>query len=513
MPFDGAGDLSESIQRKIGQIRQKFRSEFLKASTDRYESSDVERLWRDDSLVERYLDWRHFVVEDTLKMIHESFLWRKEMNVNEINENCVQKSLLCSGMHYLHGYDKEGNKLFWFRMKLFVKDAQLHQEKKKYLAFWLERNVRREPGSLLTVIFDMSDSGLSNVDMDFVKYIINCFEVYYPRLLSKMIIYEIPWIMNAAWKVVKTWLSVDAINKLKFVSRNDIQTYIDPEHLPLHMGGTDSFSFSYPPLPDEDFQSPMSESLSLDEDSELKDGDLDVKESSEPAIKQRKVLFADDEDGNAVSEVKSVWRSSTTHKGSLLHVSPAEELNFEQKRCLLILHNVTQNPVAYKVRTTAPEKYKVKPGSSSCAAAGSVEITVSLREGFQESPQDHFLIMAAELDPSVTGDNQDLTSFWEEIPQSKIMKHRLKCHILQDVKSALNPTPDNYSTPVITNSTTGQQDIHTMLLQVLASSSRLQQKLDQSLWTQKVIIVLHVSPLSHVCMEEVVGLVTVFPSV
>ncbi len=42
----------------------------------------------------------------------------------------------------------------------------------------------------------------------------------------------------AAWKIVKTWLGPDAISKLKFVNKSDIQTYVGPEHLPPHMGGT-----------------------------------------------------------------------------------------------------------------------------------------------------------------------------------------------------------------------------------------------------------------------------------
>lgn len=86
-------------------------------------------------------------------------------------------------------------------------------------------------------------------------------------ITAKMIMYEMPWIMNgelfiyllltglwshvvtmkyhlvffcmtAAWKIVKTWLGPEAISKLRFVSKSDIQTFIDPEHLPPHMGGT-----------------------------------------------------------------------------------------------------------------------------------------------------------------------------------------------------------------------------------------------------------------------------------
>ncbi|GAA6082636.1 motile sperm domain-containing protein 2 isoform X1 [Tachysurus ichikawai] len=52
-----------------------------------------------------------------------------------------------------------------------------------------------------------------------------------------MILYEMPWIMNAAWRIVKTWLGPEAISKLKFVSKSEVQAYIDAEHLPPHMGG------------------------------------------------------------------------------------------------------------------------------------------------------------------------------------------------------------------------------------------------------------------------------------
>ena len=51
----------------------------------------------------------------------------------------------------------------WFRVKLHVKDPRMLQEKKRYVAFWLERYAKREPGMSLSVVFDMSESGLGNV--------------------------------------------------------------------------------------------------------------------------------------------------------------------------------------------------------------------------------------------------------------------------------------------------------------------------------------------------------------
>lgn len=53
--------------------------------------------------------------------------------------------------------------LVWFRVKLHVKDAKTILDKKKYVAFWLERYAKKEPGMPLTVVFDMTESGISNI--------------------------------------------------------------------------------------------------------------------------------------------------------------------------------------------------------------------------------------------------------------------------------------------------------------------------------------------------------------
>lgn len=53
--------------------------------------------------------------------------------------------------------------LVWFKVKLHVKDTKTALDKKKYVAFWLEQYAKKEPGMPLTVVFDMTESGLSNI--------------------------------------------------------------------------------------------------------------------------------------------------------------------------------------------------------------------------------------------------------------------------------------------------------------------------------------------------------------
>ncbi|KAI1899331.1 hypothetical protein AGOR_G00060690 [Albula goreensis] len=505
MADGGVTESEQDIEKKIEETRQRFKDEYVQDSSDKYDSRDVERLQKDDAWAEGYLTWRQYVVEDTLKMIDESFQWRREYRVHDLTESSIPKWMFESGAVYLHGYDKEGNKLFWFKVKLHIKDAKTIQDKKKYVAFWLESYAKREPGMPLSVVFDMSESGLGNIDMDFVKYIINCFKVYYPKFLSKMIMYEMPWIMNAAWKIVKTWLGPEAISKLKFVSKSEVQNYIGPEYLPPHMGGTDPFKYSYPPLPDDDFQTPISENgpIASEDENESKDGEMESKEtlessfSSEPqALRPKKVNFVEDslrlEDGDrveAASRTKGARKPLTTFKGSLLHISPAEELCFgskeTEKKCLIILNNVTKNQVAFKVRTTAPEKYRVKPSNTSCEPGASVDIVVSLHGGFQSSLQDRFLVMAAEMENNSGSSSPELAQFWKEVPKSKVMEHRLRCHVLESspVFSSLTDSP-------LASGTSSQPDLHTMLMRVVASNSKLEQQLNQCLWIQKVLTVL-----------------------
>uniref|UniRef100_A0A4W6CK87 Motile sperm domain containing 2 n=1 Tax=Lates calcarifer TaxID=8187 RepID=A0A4W6CK87_LATCA len=421
----------QDLEKKIEETRQRFKNEFLQDSTDKYDSRDVERLQTDDALVEGYLTWRLYDVGDALKMIDESLQWRKEFGLNDLTESTIPRWMFETGAVYLHGYDKEGNKLFWFKVKLH----------KKYVAFWLERYAKKEPGMPLTVVFDMAESGLSNIDMEFVKYIINCFKVYYPKFLSKMIIVDMPWIMNAAWKIVKSWLGPEAISKLKFASRSEVQTFIGPEYLPPHMGGTDPFKYSYPPLPDDDFQTPICDNgpIVSEDETESKEGEMEGKDAlessfnSEVAVKPKKVNFLEDslraednDKGDTSARTKGARKPQTTFKGLLLDVSPAEELSFgsgeTEKKCLIILSNVTKNQVAFKVRTTAPDKYRVKPSSSCCEPGASVDIVVSLHGGSQASPQDRFLVMAAEMD---NAGSQELAQFWKEVPKTKIMEHRI----------------------------------------------------------------------------------------
>lgn len=322
-----------------------------------------------------------------------------------------------------------------------------------------------------------------------------------------------PWIMNAAFKIVKSWLGPEAVSLLKFTSKNEIQEYVSVEYLPPHMGGTDPFKYSYPPLVDDDFQTPLCENgpiASEDETSSKEDIEGDGKETLETISNEEQPAQSEksnptesaskrDENEKVDSKTKPFKKPLSVFKGPLLHISPAEELYFGsiesgEKKTLIVLTNVTKNIVAFKVRTTAPEKYRVKPSNSSCDPGASVDIIVSPHGGLTVSAQDRFLIMAAEMEQSSGTGPAELTQFWKEVPRSKVMEHRLRCHTVESSKPNSLMLKDSAS--ALSDKTS--EDLYLQLNRLLESNRKLEDQLQRSIWFQQLLLTLTMVLLAFV---------------
>ena len=73
------------------------------------------------------------------------------------------------------------------------------------------------------------------VDYD-VNYLCVCH--CYSKYISFLYVSHWSTDFLAAWKVIKTWLSAEALTKTKFVTKSDIQAYIGKDELLEHMGGS-----------------------------------------------------------------------------------------------------------------------------------------------------------------------------------------------------------------------------------------------------------------------------------
>lgn len=110
----------------------------------------------------------------------------------------------------------------------------------------------------------------------------------------------------------------------------------------------------------------------------------------------------------------------------------------------------------------------------------------SWRAGFSASLQDRFLIMAAEMDQSSGSGVPELAQFWKEVPRTKVMEHRLRCHVIESSKpSTLTLKENALNIPAKTN-----EDLHMQLTHLLQINKRLQEQIDRCLWFQQLSVVL-----------------------
>lgn len=101
---------------------------------------------------------------------------------------------------YLRGRDLDGKLILMFDCRTHIRGAKDMEELKKCLVYWYERAGRESNGDKITIVFDMKDTGLSNMDLEYTKMIVNTSKLYYPGSVNWILIYEMPWIMNGEFE-------------------------------------------------------------------------------------------------------------------------------------------------------------------------------------------------------------------------------------------------------------------------------------------------------------------------
>ncbi|XP_074581796.1 vesicle-associated protein 1-3-like [Curcuma longa] len=119
--------------------------------------------------------------------------------------------------------------------------------------------------------------------------------------------------------------------------------------------------------------------------------------------------------------------------GGLLKIYPSElKLPFEVKKqstCSMQLTNKTDHYVAYKVKTTSPKKYSVRPNMGIVQPRSSVSITVTMQAQKEAPPdlqcKDKFLIQSVAADDGAT--TKDITTeMFNKVPGKVVEEFKLR---------------------------------------------------------------------------------------
>lgn len=376
-----------------------------------FDPQDVRRIRTDDKYIRRFLMHHDNDQKLSLEMVMDTLKWRHENQCNAVTKESIPQEFFDKGALFIHNRDKDGCKMLIFSVRLHQKGTLDMDQLKRFLIYWLERLEREEKGEWITVFFDMCDTGMKNMDMEFIQYMINLFKSYYPWVLNYIIVFEMPWLLNAMWKIIKTWLPPKSIQKIKFVDKKSVGEYVAPDQCLTGWGGNDSYQYHFEP------------EVTSSPGGTVPNGDI---------TDNRKVHFAEGSAPSSPLRGKTTTRRTTPSTGGVyVDIDPSEELVFSSCRigvtASIVLTNPTANPLAIKIKTTSPEKYRVKPSVGVLEGEGQLEVGVTVGEQLAPSAlvRDKFLVMAAPA-PSLDLSSQEVSQLFKTVNKEDLFEARLR---------------------------------------------------------------------------------------
>jgi len=496
----------QTNQKKFDDIKSDFFREHKEnVDSGKYHSLDLERLRENNDWIAAFYKYAEEKPEKTVSMLDEVLAWRNEFGTNNLlvsGKPPVPEELFKKGGMFMRNEDINCIPMLHFVVKTHKKDNFPQQQVFKFISYFLEKNYKFNLDDPIVLVFDMSDAGYSNLDMDMIKFVVTCLKTYYPGLIDYMIIYQMPFVFNAAWKIIKNWLPPNAVNLIKFCDKKSIKEYVQESQLFTHMGGTDPFKYAYDPKmfiikenkPLEVVKSPV-QNIQINNQSDLqpKLEPLKIETTNmQNSITQDKpihtsestpVIKTDSQTTPKLPASKSsakltngiinkIYDASNSDEQSsanvlttpLLTINPGDELVFnvtDSKQDItrfIKLTNTSDSYLAYKIKITSPDKFRVKPGTGIIPTSSNAQIMINFLKEYHNTVPNHrdkFLILWTTIDEKLNP--SDLNEFWKQATAKKqnINEHKVKCQIKypnetnnSPAQITMNDTHDQHSLPV-----------------------------------------------------------------
>ena len=118
---------------------------------------------------------------------------------------------------------------------------------KKFIIYQFERVDREKDENKLTLLFDCTNGGINNVNIDLLLLILSLVRNYYPMLLNAVLVYELPWVLNYVLKLVNSWLPQNHREIIHLINKKELHENVDVDQLPDFLGGKCSMPYTIVP--------------------------------------------------------------------------------------------------------------------------------------------------------------------------------------------------------------------------------------------------------------------------
>ena len=131
----------------------------------------------------------------------------------------------------------------------------------------------------------------------------------------------------------------------------------------------------------------------------------------------------------------------------LVNIDPVALLTFRNKEAQIQVRSVvSEGLVTFKIKTTEPKMFTVKPNSGVVKPGQSIFVNITLNSSDKSAVEStKFLVQAAKL----ANPNEDLTAFWTKVAKSDMQSFKLQVKddgvVEQEIKSNSQPNSNQSS--------------------------------------------------------------------
>lgn len=180
-------------------------------------------------------------IEKICENLKEFLRFRKQYRLNYLKIDDFPKEFLQLNGIFTFGHDKEGTPVLYISAHVHRKWSPKLDELFKCYVAW---HVNRVTGSTLdsqenlshfVMCFDCDQIGYSNIDIEFLRFLVSLLLNHYPRFCKLCLIKDNPWVFRSIWTLVKSWLTEEARNAVHLITAKQLTDFIAHDQIPNNM--------------------------------------------------------------------------------------------------------------------------------------------------------------------------------------------------------------------------------------------------------------------------------------
>nr|XP_010909148.1 patellin-3 [Elaeis guineensis] len=210
---------------------------------------------KSDTVLLKFLRAREFKLKETMAMIKNAVIWRKQFGIDALLEEDLGLPEM-DKVVFMHGLDKEGHPVCYnvygeFQNKELYAKAFGDEEKRQRFLKWriqyLEKGIRSQldftPGGVCSMVqvTDLKNSPKLGKHRQATRQALTILQDNYPEFIAKKVFINVPWWYLAFNRMISPFFTQRTKSKFVFAgpskSAETLFKYIAPEQVPVQYGG------------------------------------------------------------------------------------------------------------------------------------------------------------------------------------------------------------------------------------------------------------------------------------